>query len=305
AEELGGWKLHTQTTGLVDYATDTDEEALDLIRQFLSYLPSGAAQCPPRTDVPANADEACRNILDLLPVSRRQVYDARKIVKSIGDPDSLFELKPNFGRSIVTSLARIDGRSVGIVANNPKVKGGSIDVDACRKVTSFLVLCDSFNLPIVFLIDQPGFLVGIDGEKRWAPGRIMNWMNALSLVTVPKIAITLRKNYGQAYLNMGGGRNSDESAAWPTADFGFMDPVVGVNVVHGVKREDAPERFDALVEQISQDSSAWSLAALYEAQAVIDPRETRDYLKRTLDVHCNAPGYGRGERLLSNWPTSY
>lgn len=305
AEDLGGWKLHTETTGLVDYATDTDEEALDLIKQFLSYLPSDGSQSAPMAPVPADADAACAKVVNILPETRRQTYDMRKIVKCVVDPDSMFEMKPRFGRSIVTSLARIDGRSVGVIANNPMFKGGSIDVDACRKVTSFLVLCDSFNLPVVLLVDQPGFLIGIDGERQWAPGRIMNWMNALSLVTVPTIAITLRKNYGQAYLNMAGGRNSDEAAAWPTADFGFMDPVVGVNVVHGLKREDDPERFDQLLEEISQDSSPWSLAALYEAQAVIDPRDTRSYLKDMLDVHCVAPGFGRGERLLSNWPTSY
>ena len=122
----------------------------------------------------------------------------------------MFELKARFGKSLVSCLGRVDGRTVGVIANNPKFKGGSIDVDACAKATSFLVLCDSFNIPIVFLVDQPGFLIGIDGEKRGAPGRIMNWMNALSLVSVPRISITLRKNYGQAYLNMGGGRNSDE-----------------------------------------------------------------------------------------------
>ena len=305
AEDLGGWKLHTETTGLVDYAAETDEEALDLIKRFLSYLPSSASECAPSAPVPPDADAAAAKVANLLPETRRQTYDMRKVVKCVADPDSMFELKPRFGRSMVTSFARIDGRSVGIIANNPMFKGGSIDVDACRKVTSFLVLCDSFNLPIVFLVDQPGFLIGIDGERQWAPGRIMNWMNALSLVTVPTIAITLRKNYGQAYLNMAGGRNSDEAAAWPTADFGFMDPVVGVNVVHGLKREDDPERFDQLLEEISQDSSPWSLAALYEAQAVIDPRDTRSYLKQMLAVHCVAPGYGKSQRLLSNWPTSY
>lgn len=305
AEDLGGWKLHTQTTGLVDYATDTDEEALDLVKQFLSYLPSSAKDVAPPAPVPADADAGCAKVVDILPETRRRTYDMRKIVKAVVDPGSMFEVKPRFGRSMVTSLARLDGRSVGVIANNPMIKGGAIDVDACRKVTSFLVLCDSFNLPVIFLVDQPGFLIGIDGERQWAPGRIMNWMNALSLVTVPTIAITLRKNYGQAYLNMAGGRNSDESAAWPTADFGFMDPVVGVNVVHGLKREDDPERFDRLVEEISQDSAPWALAALYEAQAVIDPRDTRSYLKDMLAVHCVAPGHGKSERLLANWPTSY
>ena len=206
---------------------------------------------------------------------------------------------------MVTALSRVDGKSVGFVASNPMAKGGAIDVDACRKVTSFLVLCDSFNIPIVILADQPGFLIGLEGEKRWAPGRIMNWMNALSLVTVPRIAITLRKNYGQAYLNMGGGRNADEVAAWPSADYGFMDPAVGVNVLHNVRADEEPERFQSLVEEIHRDSSAWSLAGLYEAQSVVDPRETREFIINALDTHFNHRTGGIGQHLLASWPTSH
>ena len=167
------------------------------------------------------------------------------------------------------------------------------------------MLCDSFNIPIVFLVDQPGFLIGISGEKRWAPGRIMNWMNALSLCTVPKIAITMRKNYGQAYLNMGGGRLSDVQASWPMADFGFMDPKFGVNVLHQIKEEDDPEKFAELVEEIEQDSSAWALSDLYEAQVIVDPAETRSFLVNTLNVLGGQNGGVIGEHRLSNWPTSY
>jgi acetyl-CoA carboxylase carboxyltransferase component len=282
AEELGGWKLHTATTGLVDVAVDTDEEALAVVRRFLGY-----------------------DILDVVPDSRAQTYDMREVLHRVLDRDSLFELKPRFGKSLVTGLGRIGGRTVGVIANNPKFKGGSIDVDACAKATSFLVLCDSFNVPIVFLVDQPGFLIGIEGEKRGAPGRIMNWMNALSQVTVPRIAITLRKSYGQAYLNMGGGRNSDEAAAWPGADFGFMDPATGVNVLHGLRFEDDPERFRRLMDEISQDSAPWALAGLYELQSVIDPRETRDYLKGLLTFHDRRPGGNVGRHRLACWPTSF
>lgn len=304
-EELGGYKLHTEKTGLVDYAVDTDGQALDLLRTLLGYLPQNAEETAPRATVPAGSDEAAQNVLDHFPANPSQVYDSRKILSALIDRDSLFELKPKFGRSLVTALARMGGRSVGVIANNPLFRGGAIDVDAMRKATSFIVLCDSFNLPIIFLVDQPGFLIGIDGEKRWAPGRIMNWMNALSQVTVPRIAVTMRKNYGQAYLNMGGGRHSEIAAAWPTANFGFMDPRVGVNVLHGLKREDDPERFDQLVADISNDSSAFALANLFESQAVIDPRETRRFLLSALEIQCAGPRGGIGQHHLANWPTSY
>jgi acetyl-CoA carboxylase carboxyltransferase component len=304
-EELGGWRLHTEKTGLVDLAVDSDEEALDAVRGFLSYLPGHSGALAPMTEVPEGCEDAARDVLDLLPESRSKVYDVRKILRLLVDTDSLFELKARFGKSIVTALSRVGGRSVGFIASNPMAKGGAIDVDACRKVTSFLVLCDSFNIPVIILVDQPGFLIGLEGEKRWAPGRIMNWMNALSMVTVPRIAITLRKNYGQAYLNMGGGRNADEVAAWPTADYGFMDPAVGVNVLHNVRAEDDPERFRELMEEISRDSTAWSLAGLYEAQSVLDPRDTRAYIIDALDAHFDHRRGGVGEHLLANWPTSY
>jgi methylmalonyl-CoA decarboxylase subunit alpha len=303
AQELGGWRLHTEVTGLVDVAVDSDEEALRVVRRFLSYLPSHAGEAPPRHPVPTGSDESGEAILGILPESRHKVYDVRGIVKSIVDLDSWFEIKARFGKSLATGLARIDGHSVGIVASNPQFKGGAIDVDAMRKATDFMVMCDSYNLPLVFLVDQPGFLIGTDAEKRWAPGRIMNWMNAISLVSVPKFSIIMRKSYGQAYLNMGGGRNSHEVLAWPTADLGFVDPALGVNMMHKLKREDDPERFDELVTQIQRDSSAWSLAALYEAHAVIDPRETRKTLKSLLKVHCGE-GFV-GSHSLANWPTSY
>ena len=304
-EELGGWKLHTGTTGLVDVAVDTDEEALEHIRRFLSYLPSHNGEPAPLAPVPEGSDGRCEKILDLLPESRTQVYDSRAIVESIVDADSMYELKSRFGKSILTCLARIDGKSIGVIASNPKFRGGAIDVDAVRKVTSFLVLCDSYNLPIVFLVDQPGFLIGVDGERRAAPGLIMNWMNALSQVTVPKISITMRKNYGQAFLNMGGGRNSDENACWPTADFGFMDPHTSVNVLHGIQREDDPERFDELVKEVSQESEAWPLASLFEVQTVLDPRETRNFLIDMLGIHARLPNGGVGRHLLANWPTTF
>ena len=193
-----------------------------------------------------------------------------------------------------------------MIANNPKFKGGSIDVDACAKATSFIVLCDSFNVPIVFLVDQPGFMIGIEGEKRGAPGRIMNWVNALSLISVPRVSITLRKNYGQAYLNMGGGRNSDEVGRLADRRFRFHGS--------GDRSQRAPSAVavkmirsgsSKLLEEIARDSAPWPLAALYEAQAIIDPRETRQCLVQLLDVHRTRLGSAIGKHLLANWPTSY
>jgi acetyl-CoA carboxylase carboxyltransferase component len=302
-EELGGWKLLTGVSGLVDVAVDTDAEAIDTVKRFLSYLPSNCNEAPPVLDASKVAVHDQGRLLEILPELRTKVYDARKLAEVIVDVDSLFEMKPKFGRSIVTALARIDGRTVGIIANNPMFKGGAIDVDACNKATSFLVFCDSFNVPIILMVDQPGFLIGLEGEKRGAAGRIINWMNALALVTVPKLSIIVRKSYGQAYLNMGGGRNSDEVAAWPTADLGFMDPKVGASVLarEGESTEATKSKSDSLV----RDTTAWGLASLYEAHTVLDPRETRGWLAAMLDVHRSKLTRGVGQHRLANWPTSY
>ena len=305
AEELGGWKLLTGISGLVDLAVDTDEQALAAIKSFLSYLPSHCNEPPPVFPVPAGSDAACGKLLEIVPESRNKVYDARHVVRAIADADSTFELKERYGKSVATVLARLDGKSVGFIANNPLFKGGALDADACQKITSFMVLCDSFNVPLVFLVDVPGFLIGVEGEMRGMPGKVINWMNAMSQVTVPKLTVIMRKSYGQAYINMAGGRGADEVALWPTADLGFMDPAVSVNVLYGVKQEDDPARFKELVAEVQRDTSAWALAELYEAQTVIDPRETRAYLLRTLEVHRLRLNNGVGEHRLRNWPTSY
>jgi len=304
AETLGGWKMLSEMSGLVDAVVDTEEQALEAIRKFLGYLPGHCNESPPSCAVPAGSDEAARSVLDIFPESRTAVYDMRKIVARIVDQGSVFEIKARYGKSVMTALSRINGQSVGVIANNPLYKGGALDADCCSKVTDFLVMCDSFNIPIVFLVDVPGFLIGLEGEKRGLAAKIINWMHALPLITVPKITVIVRKSYGKAYPNMGGGLNSDVVACWPTAELGFMDPKVGVNVLHGITAESDPERFQTLVSEIERDSSGWALAELYEAQHLIDPRDTRAWLIRMLQIHSMRMERGVGAHLLANWPTT-
>jgi len=303
-EELGGWRMQSEVTGQCDVAVDADLDALKSVARFLSYLPSHAGEAPPRAAVPAGSDEAIANILDIVPESRAKVYDVRKALEVIVDKGSLYYIKERFAKVAVTALARIDGWPIGIIASNPLVKGGALDGDACDKIISFMVLCDSFNVPIVQFADTPGFLVGFEGERRKLPSKIMNYIQALEMTTVPKFAVVMRKSYGQAYLNMGGGK-SDALAAWYTADVGFMDPAVGVNVVHGVKQSDDPKRFAQLADELGRANSAYDLAAPYFAQAVIDPRETRGWLKRMLSIHRRRPSGGVGKHRMATWPTKF
>lgn len=302
-EELGGWKHHTQT-GLVDAVADTDEEAIEILKRFLSYMPDHAGQRPPLAPVPAGAEENIKNILNVVPESRAQTYDVRHAIEAIADPDSFFPLKERFAKVAVTGLARIGGEAVGIIASNPKFKGGALDADACDKITPFIVLCDSFNIPIIFLADTPGFLVGQESERKRLPGKIMNFMMALELATVPKIALILRKSFGQAYLNMGGGK-SDHTATWMSGEISFMDPAVAVNIVYATREAADPERYKDLVREVAKDTTAYDLAAPYMAQEVIDPRETRQYIKDMLAVNCRNLTGGIGEHRLANWPPAF
>ncbi|MEP7206745.1 MAG: carboxyl transferase domain-containing protein [Casimicrobiaceae bacterium] len=302
-EELGGWRIHAEYTGLIDRFVDTDVEAMREIRQFLSYMPSHNMELPPVHELAADAVQPQEAILDILPEKRTQVYDMRKIVGIIADRGSVFELKPRFGRAAITSLARLGGAPVGIIANNPVVGGGALSAEACRKIIDFQVLCDSFNIPLLRLLDTPGFVVGKDAERKGAPGLIMNMMNATSFVTVPCITVIVRKAYGRAYVAMGGGRHNDEMIAWPTAEVSFMDPTFATSIVHGLSAGDPG--FEEALAHIQKNDEVWDMATIFSLQNIIKPQETRDYLIRMFDVYRSRRGGGVGKHHLQNWPTSY
>ena len=227
----------------------------------------------------------------------------KKIIEVIFDNDSFFELKARFGKPLLTGLARLDGKVVGVLANNPIVGGGALSADSCRKAIDFTVLCDSFNIPIVRLMDTPGFVVGTDAERRGAPGWIMNFMNATCLTTVPSVTVLVRKAYGRAYVAMGGGAHNDSMVAWPTAEVSFMDPVFATDIVHSKSPGD--DGFEDAFAHIQKDLEIWDMARIFSAQDVIKPQETRAYLIRMLDIQRRRRTGGVGEHLMRTWPTSY
>lgn len=301
-EDLGGWRIHADMTGLIDRFVDTDEQAMLEIRRFLSYMPSNNLEIPPEYDVPSGSGSRQDDILKILPESRTQVYDIHKILELIVDIDSLFEFKPRFGKPAIAALARIGGKSVGIIANNPMVGGGAMTVEAIRKLIDLTVLCDSFNIPIIRFMDTPGFVVGTGAEKKGAPGHIMNLMNATCLTTVPQITVLVRKAYGRAYVALGGGEHNDEMVAWPSAEISFMDPVFATKIVHGLTAGD--EGFEEALAEIQKDIEVWDMASIFSAHDVIKPQETRNYLIRMLEVHRRRRTNGVGEHLMKTWPTS-
>jgi methylmalonyl-CoA decarboxylase subunit alpha len=302
-EELGGWRLHADSTGLIDRFVNTDEEAMREIRTFLSYMPSHNMEMPPQVEPAEDAAQDQGSILDVLPEKRTQIYDMRKIVRTFADKDSVFEFRPRFGKPAIVALARLNGRVIGIIANNPMFAGGALSAEACRKIIDFQVMCDSFNIPMVRFMDTPGFVVGTDAERKGAPGWIMNFMNSTCLITVPAITIIVRKAYGRAYVAMGGGRHNDEQIAWPSAEVSFMDPVFATSIVHNLNPGD--EGFEEALADIQKEIEPWDMATIYSLQNIIDPRETRDYVMRMLDVYQWRKSKGIGKHKMQYWPTSY
>ncbi|HHO76015.1 MAG TPA: carboxyl transferase [Deltaproteobacteria bacterium] len=302
-EDMGGWRIHAEHTGISDRTAEDEEDCFGIIKKFLGYMPSNNREVPPRTPVPEGSGASMAEILEILPQKRTRAYDMYKLIQTLVDIDSVFDLKPTYGKTIITCLARIDGHVVGIVANQPMVAGGAMDTDALDKMVSFLCLCDSFNIPLVFLHDTPGFLVGKDAELNKVGVKVTNALHALAQVTVPKISIIIRKSYGQAGANMcGPGVGPDVIVSWPTGEGGFLDPETAADIVFG---ELSDEERHNLTQEMLKDTSMYPLAQEFFIHDVIDPRQTREFLCTTLRFLHNSKTGGIGRHLLANWPTKF
>ena len=309
-EELGGWKLHAYKTGQVDLFAEDEEDCMRLVRRSLSYLPNNSDELPPVMPCEVPPDKRHEVIYDAVPSNPKRGYDMHNAIKIIFDRDSMLELKPYYDGSLITCFARMDGHVVGVLANNPMVNAGAMGPGACEKATAFVCLCDSFHIPLVFLHDTPGFLVGKAAEDQKMPLKIMQFIQALQKCTVPRISVVMRKSYGMAHCNMSGGRmGSYMLMAWPTADVSFMAPDVAVNVVFGGKMQGA-EMTDELRQQFYDElvrgSEPWEAAGLGFVDKIIDPADTRRELIKALAWARGPAGdRGRSKRLLASWPRMF
>ncbi|MCD6570841.1 MAG: carboxyl transferase [Deltaproteobacteria bacterium] len=302
-EDMGGWEVHAEVTGITDQVAEDEDDCFRIIKEFLDYMPSNNKELPPLRPVPEGSGENMGHILDILPEKRTRAYDMYKIIKTMVDGGKVFDLKPFFGKTIITCLARIDGRVVGFIASQPLVNGGAMDTDALDKMTSFMCLCDSFNIPLIFLHDTPGFLVGKEAELKKVGLKVTNAMTALAQVTVPKISIVIRKSYGQAMFSMcGPSAGPDFIVAWPTVEISFLDPFVAADIAYGSLPD---EEREVLTEKMIQDAGPYPAAQRYLLQDIIDPRETRDYIIQRLDIVGDFKDGGVSEHRLANWPTKF
>jgi acetyl-CoA carboxylase carboxyltransferase component len=286
-EALGGAKVAVDLGGSVDNAVASEAEAVAAIRRFLSYLPQNVWQAPPAlapADPPDRREEA---LLSIVPRDRRKPYNMRKLIGLIVDRDSAFELQPTFGRALITCLARMQGYVVGIVANNPMVNGGAMDAKAARKQIRFTELCDTFHIPLIFLVDVPGFMVGAQAEQL---GTLRDGMRAVYVAmqaSVPIYTVVIRKCYGMAGMATCDKNQLDFKIAWPSAEWGSL-PIEG-GVAAAYRRElaaaaDPQARTAELEAELRRYASPFLTAEAFAVEDIIDPRDTRRYLCRFIEA---------------------
>lgn len=287
-DTLGGAAAQADRNGLADLVAESDDHALQLVREYLSFMPANASLPPPLAAAaePAAADE--ERLARLLPENPRHAYDVRDAIRGICDQGSGMEIKPTFAPNLVTAFARLAGRPVGVIANQAQHMGGTLDARACEKGAHFISLCDAFGLPLVYLVDVPGFLVGSAAEDSALARRSGRLLYELAQATVPRMSVIMRKGYGLAYIAMCGGRSFDADlcVAWPTAEICAMSVEGAVDVAYArqVAAATDPRRArDELIAQIRERLGSLHAAEHFGIDDVIDPLETRSALIATLE----------------------
>src|SRR5437867_6753372 len=291
AEEMGGSSVHCKVSGVADLEVENDEACIEVVRKYLGYFPSSNLDKPPIVEVSDPADRSCEDLLDLVPANPRQAYDMRKLVKSIADDGDFFPMKPDWAKNLVTGFARFGGRPAGIVANQPMFLGGALDVNSADKAARFVWLCDAFNLPLVFLMDCPGFLVGSAVEKQGIIRHGSKMLFAVSEATVPKVTVVLRKGYGAGYYVMNGrAYEPDLIVAWPTAEISVMGPEGAVNIIFRKQIEAAggQEAQDVMRNQmiaaVREQITPYVAAGWGFVDDRIEPQDTRRAIVHGLEL---------------------
>src|SRR5215217_3802264 len=287
-EELGGSRVHCRKSGVGDIEVAADDECIDVIKQYLSYFPSHCEERPPALPVSEPVDRMDEELLDVLPETNRKPYDMYDVIRRIVDGGDWLDVKGAWARTIITCLARMGGRPVGIVANQPRRLGGILDNDSADKAARFVNLCNAFGLPLVFLQDVPGFMVGTKVEAAGIIRHGAKMLHAVAAATVPKVTVVIRKAYGAGYYVMcGRAYEPDLIVAWPSAEISVMGPEGAVEIV---MRRIVEEADDPAARKAELIASYQELIDVYRAARndmiddVIDPRETRPTVIRAFEM---------------------
>ena len=281
-EEMGGARMHCSVSGCGDALVESDEEAIEWARLYLSYVPADFSQDPPLYEFTEPEDVG--PLRDVIPTDETKGYDMRRLLRGIVDADSLHEIKELFAPEVITSFARIGGRPVGIVASQPSHLGGVLFVDSADKAARFIWLCDAFNLPLIFLADVPGFMIGTDVERQGIIRAGAKMLTAIAEATVPRISVIVRKAYGAGlYAFSGPGFRPDATLALPTAEIAVMGPEAAVNAVYYNTIQELPEdEREAFVAErraeYEADVDLLRLASDLVVDAVVEPEDLREEL---------------------------
>jgi acetyl-CoA carboxylase carboxyltransferase component len=282
-EELGSFEIHSRN-GMVDNVAEDEEDALRMAQKFLSYLPSHCGETAPYFDVGDRASRREEKLLKIIPRERRRAYKIRKLIEHVVDQRSFFEMGAGWGRSQVTGLARMDGHTVAILANDCHYDGGSMTADGAAKIRRFVEFCDLFHVPIVSLVDEPGFAIGTEAEQAGTIRAGMNAMFAIMQTTVPWFACVLRRSYGVAQgIHLGPGATT---VAWPSAMSGALPVESGVALAFRRDIEEAPDptaRRAELEEEMAKAQSVMPRAEDFGVHDLIDPRDTRPTICRWVE----------------------
>lgn len=289
-EEMGGAKMHTTTSGCGDVLVNTEAEAIEFARRYLSYFPANNTETPP-TEAAKTPAPDLRPLEQVVVPDENKAFDMREVIAHVVDEGSFLELKARFAKEMLTGLARIAGKVVGIVANQPKHLGGVIFVDSADKAARFVQLCDAFNIPLLFLADVPGFMIGSKVEKQGIIRAGAKMVAAVSMATVPKICVVVRKAYGAGlYAMCGPAFDPDATLALPSAAIAVMGPQAAVNAVYYNKIQEAPEaEREGLVTQLRDEYRAdvdlTKLASELAVDALVPFEDLRTDLVKRFDLY--------------------
>jgi acetyl-CoA carboxylase carboxyltransferase component len=287
-EELGGSRVHCRKSGVGDLEVADDPECIEKIKEYLAYFPSHCEEPPPAKPATDRIDRADEELLDVLPASNRRPYDMYEVIRRIVDDGIYFDLKPQWAKTIITCLARFGGRPAGIVANQPRHLGGILDNDSADKAARFINLCNAYGIPLVFLMDVPGFMVGTKVEEAGIIRHGAKMLYATANATVPKITVVLRKAYGAGYYVMcGRAYEPDLIVAWPSAEISVMGAEGAVEIIFRRQVEEAENREAKraeLIESFREIIDVYVAAGNDMIDDVIDPRETRPTICRALEM---------------------
>ena len=288
-EDLGGAATHAALSGVAQFVYETEEECLNEVRHLLSFLPSNNLEDAPQetTDDPASRREP--DLRYMIPDDSNRPYDMREIIYKIVDDEEFMEIHQNFARNVVVGFARMNGRSVGVVGNQPEFLAGVLDIDASAKAARFIRFCDCFNIPIVTLVDVPGFMPGVEQEYGGIIRHGAKLIFAYAEATVPKVAVVIRKSYGGAYIVMSSKHlRSDINLAWPSAEIAVMGAEGAVNIIHRreiSEAEDQDKRRQELIKEYQEQFTTPYIAASRGfLDDVIDPADTRVRIIKALEM---------------------